>query len=120
MDTASRNDTARTQLERTLAELDSATETLKDEGAGESSELSHITQHPGDVGTEVADNDREIAILEAGASQREQVVAALARIDAGTYGTCVDCGQPIAEERLEARPEVARCMADQQKAEARA
>jgi DnaK suppressor protein len=110
---------ARASLERTLRELDSTTETLKAEGAGESSELSHVTQHPGDVGTEVADNDREIALLEAGATQREQVVAALARIDAGTYGVCVDCGQPIPSERLEARPEVARCLADQEKAEAR-
>lgn len=112
--------TARTALERTLAELDSTTATLQDEGAGESSELSHVTQHPGDVGTEVADNDREIAILEAGAGQREQVLAALARLDAGTYGVCVDCGRPIPDERLEARPEVARCLEDQQKAEARA
>ena len=102
--------TARTQLERTLAELDSATETLKDEGAGETSELSHITQHPGDVGTEVADNDREIAILEAGAGQREQVVAALQRIEDGSYGVCVDCGQPIPDERLEARPTAAYCV----------
>src|SRR5919202_635533 len=29
---------------------------------------------------------------------------ALARIDAGTYGTCVNCGKPIAPERLEAIP----------------
>ena len=112
--------TARTRLERTLAELDAATQTLSDEGAGETSELSHVTQHPGDVGTEVADNDRETAILEAGAGQREQVVAALRRLDEGTYGQCVDCGRPIPDERLEARPEVARCLEDQQKAEARA
>ncbi len=112
--------TARTQLERLLAELDDATATLKEEGAGETSELSHVTQHPGDVGTEVADNDREIAILEAGAGQREQVLAALARLDQGTYGRCVDCGRDIPDERLEARPETARCLEDQQKAEARA
>ncbi len=120
--TVTTTDTAqvRAQLEQTLAELDSTSQTLKDEGAGESSELSHVKTHPGDVGTEVADNDREIAILEAGADQREQVVAAIARIDDGTYGVCVDCGQPIAPERLEARPEVSRCLADQQKAESRA
>ncbi len=111
--------TARTHLERTLAELDSATRTLEAEGAGKSSELSSVTQHPGDLGSEVADSDRETAVLEAGADQRELVVAALARIDDGTYGTCVDCGEPIADERLQARPEVARCLADQQKLEAR-
>ena len=30
--------------------------------------------------------------------------AALARLDAGTYGTCVTCGKPIGEDRLEAIP----------------
>lgn len=109
---------ARTTLEQLLRELDSATQTLEGEGAGESSELSHITQHPGDVGTEVADNDREIAMLEAADDRRGEVVAALARIDAGTYGTCVDCGKPIDEERLEFRAEAARCLDDQRAYEA--
>ena len=109
----------RSQLEQMLRELDSATSTLEAEGAGESSELSHFDQHPADTATELADADREVALIEAAGDQREQVVAALARLDAGTYGVCVDCGQPIPEERLEARPEVARCIADQQKAEAR-
>jgi RNA polymerase-binding transcription factor DksA len=34
---------------------------------------------------------------------------AVARIDAGTFGQCVQCGQPIAVERLEAIPESERC-----------
>ncbi len=111
-------DEVRSQLEQMLRELDSATTTLEGEGAGESSELSHVTQHPGDVGTEVADNDRENALIEAGAGQRVEIVAALERLDAGTYGTCVDCGQPIPDARLEVRPEAARCVADQEKFEA--
>ncbi len=110
---------ARTTLEQLLRELDSATQTLQGEGAGESSELSHITQHPGDVGTEVADNDREVALLEAAGDRRAEVVAALGRLDDGTYGRCVDCGQPIEQARLEFRPEAARCLADQRAYEAR-
>ena len=109
---------ARTTLEQLLRELDSATDTLEGEGAGESSELSHVTQHPGDVGTEISDNDREVALLEAADDRRAEIRAALARIDAGTYGTCVDCGQPIPDARLEVRPEAARCVADQEKFEA--
>lgn len=111
---------ARTTLEQLLRELDSATETLEGEGAGESSELSHVTQHPGDVGTEVSDNDREVALLEAADGRRAEIAAAIARIDAGTYGTCVDCGQPIEQARLEYRPESARCLEDQRKHEAAA
>src|SRR5215211_1553422 len=33
-----------------------------------------------------------------------EIDAALARIDAGTYGTCDRCGAGIPEERLELRP----------------
>ena len=33
-----------------------------------------------------------------------EVEAALRRIDEGTYGKCVNCGQPIPEKRLEAIP----------------
>jgi len=35
--------------------------------------------------------------------------AALARIDAGTYGSCGRCGDPIAIERLEVVPTADRC-----------
>lgn len=108
----------RTTLEQLLRELDSATETLEGEGAGESSELSHVTQHPGDLGSDVADNDREVALLEAAADRRAEVAAALRRLDEGTYGTCVDCGRPIEPARLEFRPEAARCLDDQRRHEA--
>jgi DnaK suppressor protein len=36
--------------------------------------------------------------------------AALARIEDGTYGRCERCGEPIAEERLEALPYATRCI----------
>ncbi len=35
---------------------------------------------------------------------------ALGRIESGTYGTCGRCGNPIAEERLEAIPYANRCI----------
>ena len=40
-----------------------------------------------------------------------EVDAALARVDAGTYGRCVTCGAEIPEERLELRPFAERCVA---------
>lgn len=36
--------------------------------------------------------------------------AALKRIEDGTYGTCTNCGKPIAPERLEARPWATLCI----------
>ena len=38
-----------------------------------------------------------------------QVVNALARVDDGRYGTCLRCGDDIAEARLNARPETPFC-----------
>jgi DnaK suppressor protein len=40
----------------------------------------------------------------------EQVHRALERIDAGSYGRCVDCGTAIPVERLELRPHAAGCV----------
>ncbi|MDO8506030.1 MAG: TraR/DksA C4-type zinc finger protein [Candidatus Limnocylindria bacterium] len=42
---------------------------------------------------------------------------ALARITSGSYGICVECGRPIARERLEARPQAARCITCQRRAD---
>ena len=39
------------------------------------------------------------------------VEAAIVRVEDGTYGRCERCGRPIAPERLEARPDVATCVA---------
>lgn len=109
---------ARQQLEQMLREIDSASAVLEHEGAGDSSELSHVDQHPADTASEFTDADNQTALLENSAGQRAQVLAALARLDEGTYGICVDCGRPIADARLEVRPEAARCIDDQAKFEA--
>lgn len=46
-----------------------------------------------------------------------QVDEALARIAAGTYGKCTNCGRPIAPARLKALPYVALCIDCQTKSE---
>ena len=69
---------ARQQLEQMLRELDSSTAVLEHEGAGESSEISHVDQHPGDTAGELTDTDQQNALLENNADQRAQVEAALA------------------------------------------
>lgn len=50
------------------------------------------------------------ALLRQSSAGLEQVEAALARIAAGTYGTCAVCGEAIAEGRLEARPWTPYCI----------
>lgn len=43
-----------------------------------------------------------------------RITRALAAIDAGQYGICVDCGASISEKRLKHYPDATRCLACQE------
>lgn len=45
----------------------------------------------------------------------EEIDAALTRLDAGSYGACVDCAKPIPDGRLEILPYTSRCVRCQQR-----
>ena len=60
------------------------------------------------VGDELA--ARDIAEARQQLSALADVDAALARIAAGSYGECIDCGEPIAAARLKAYPAATRCI----------
>ena len=55
-------------------------------------------------------NDIDIAQCNLELAELRAVDAALARIKAGTYGICVDCGDNISLERLDATPVADRCI----------
>ena len=63
------------------------------------------------------ERELEFALDERETLHLAAVAAALDRLNAGTYGDCTDCGQPIAPARLHATPEAARCVHCQEKAE---
>lgn len=50
------------------------------------------------------------ALLTDARAELASVEAAQARLDAGTYGICRNCGRPIAAGRLEARPTAELCI----------
>jgi DnaK suppressor protein len=106
---------ARERLEELLAELDRSVATLAPGDDGD----HHGSPGDADAGLDLADNERANALVDVANTQRREVLGALRRIAEGTYGRCVTCGEPLPEGRLEARPEAARCVACQAKAEAR-
>jgi len=57
------------------------------------------------------------ALDEQGRREMGEIRAALARIDAGTYGLCSTCGETISAARLEAIPTARRCVSCQQRLE---
>lgn len=60
--------------------------------------------------SQVFEQQRDLALRERNAQHLADVDAALERLDAGTYGRCLRCGNPIAPERLEAIPWAAHCI----------
>jgi len=105
---------ARKRLEEMRDDLDRSISILQGEhpapvaGAG-------YPQDSADAGSTLSETDRTEAILHSARSQRDEVLAALARIEQHTYGRCVDCGGEIPEGRLDARPDAARCVGCQAK-----
>jgi RNA polymerase-binding transcription factor DksA len=106
---------ARDRLEGMLADLERSRATLAAENPED--EAKGRESRSADPGAALAYADREEAVVAAMERQRTQVTAALGRIDAGTYGRCIDCGAALPDERLDARPEAARCVKDQARAE---
>ena len=102
---------ARQRLEEIREELDRSITVLN--GAGQQHGPGDYPQDPADAGANLSENERSEAVLAVATRQRSDVLDALHRIDLGTYGTCVVCGGPVADGRLEAKPEAARCVACQ-------
>ncbi len=67
-----------------------------------------------DSGHRTAETAEVLALVEQLAAHRREVVAALDRIEAGTFGTCERCGTRIPDERLEARPTATLCVSCKQ------
>jgi DnaK suppressor protein len=77
----------------------------------------HFARHEdSDAQTHTA-RDLEFAINEHETAELAVIDAALARINAGCYGQCIDCEATIPTARLDAAPEAARCVSCQEKAE---
>ena len=93
-------------------------EHLHDESEEDSSsELSHIDNHPADIGSDTFEREKDFSILEQVEAELDDVERALRRLDEGSYGRCQACGEPIADERLEAMPATRFCLRHQDAAE---
>ena len=54
-------------------------------------------------------DDLDLAVIQMKAETLARIDVALKRLDAGSYGDCVECGQAISKERLQAMPFAVRC-----------
>jgi DnaK suppressor protein len=105
-------DTERERLRHDLAQLRGE---LVDPGRDSAERLGAGS----DDSVETFANELDEGMEEELQASLDEVDEALKRIGDGTYGICVDCGQPIPDKRLEALPASARCIECQSKSEKR-
>ncbi|MGA9172452.1 MAG: TraR/DksA C4-type zinc finger protein [Thermoactinomyces sp.] len=73
-------------------------------------ELSGYDNHPADLGTEMFERGKDLALNEADERHLQDIEAALRRMETGQYGICKKCGREIPFERLEAVPVTEYCV----------
>jgi DnaK suppressor protein len=67
-------------------------------------------EHDPEGATLAFERQHAAALLTQARDQLAAVEAALARLEAGRYGVCGRCGQPIGDDRLAARPAADTCV----------
>lgn len=72
-----------------------------------------------DTGTKNITREHEMSLAANAQEMLEQTERAMARLDAGTYGLCEICGNPIGKARMQAFPRATLCVEDKQKQERR-
>ena len=90
------------------------------ENSGDQHRIDILNNEPGDTGDESMANalaDFNVARLDRHIQGMRDIEAAFQRIKAGTYGACVDCGDDVAFNRLQAYPTAKRCIVCQEKRE---
>ncbi|WP_337189420.1 TraR/DksA C4-type zinc finger protein [Ureibacillus xyleni] len=73
-------------------------------------ELSMVDNHPADLGTELYEREKDMALKVHDEDELAKVTAALEKMENGTYGVCEVCHEDIPYERLEALPYTAFCI----------
>lgn len=68
-----------------------------------------------DSGAAAAEKANLLTVADTLKETLSEVIAALKSLDDGTYGTCIQCGEPIPFERLEARPQSRICITCKQR-----
>lgn len=74
------------------------------------SELSSYDNHPGDLGTETFEAEKNFSFRTSDKFVLSEVETALKKIDNGNYGVCEVCHKEINEERLDVRPYTRLCI----------
>ncbi|WP_435858818.1 TraR/DksA family transcriptional regulator [Streptomyces pathocidini] len=109
------------------AELGGEAERLRDELLASEEAITGLMRDSGDgagddqadTGTKNITREHELALAANAREMLLQTERAMERLDAGTYGLCESCGNPIGKARMQAFPRATLCVDCKQKQERR-
>ncbi|MFE6740106.1 TraR/DksA family transcriptional regulator [Streptomyces tubercidicus] len=104
-------ETARLRMEIVSAE-DAIAGLMRDSGDGAGDDEA-------DTGSKNITREHELALASNAREMLHQTERALGRLDAGTYGLCENCGNPIGKARMQAFPRATLCVECKQQQERR-
>jgi RNA polymerase-binding protein DksA len=115
------------ELDQVRGELMADRERLRSELNMAEHELHDLMRDAGDgagndqadVGSTTFERDHEMSLANNARDMLAQTERALLRIEAGTYGICESCGEPIGKMRLMAFPRATLCLSCKQREERR-
>jgi len=115
------------ELNAIRAELESEIDRLRGEIETAETDLADRLRDGGDgagddqadAGTKTFEREHEMSLANNARDLLVQTQHALARIEAGTYGRCENCGNPIGKLRLQANPRATLCVSCKQREERR-
>jgi RNA polymerase-binding transcription factor len=99
---------AKARLDRLAAEM--RDEATRRDLATDGDERGDGHHHPAEAATDADQRERDLAAQVRLRQREEQVRLAREALAAGTYGVCVDCGEPIPAARLTVVPDAVRCV----------
>jgi DnaK suppressor protein len=97
------------QLHRLDGEL-SALEKVRADARQDKDEYAGYGNHVAEAATETFEAERDLSLIDNLEHMRDQIRAALRRVEDGSYGLCQTCANPIPAERLEALPFADQCV----------
>ena len=101
------------RMERAIATAEKALASLFDEGT------EGAGRDPADVGSTNFERDQEMSLVQNAKDMLDQAHSALHRFEAGKYGVCESCGQPVGKDRLQVFPRATMCLPCKQREERR-
>ncbi|MEU6193357.1 TraR/DksA family transcriptional regulator [Streptomyces sp. NPDC047061] len=115
------------EVEEARTELTTEATRLRAEIEASDSALAGLMRDSGDgagddqadTGTKNITREHELALAANAREMLEQTERALQKLDAGTYGLCENCGNPIGKARMQAFPRATLCVECKQKQERR-